>query len=155
VVADINANTDTLSFTNGVELKAGDAYGDVNEAALRRIQIREAIKAHFDKEQALFQQGIKVLTLFFIDEVVKYRDYSAADEKGDYARIFEEEYRQYLNEVLDLDETPYIKHLKGIAAEKTHSGYFPSTRRPSVMLTRALPRLAKTKACPTMWMPMT
>ena len=124
VVADINANTDTLSFTNGVELKAGDAYGDVNEAALRRIQIREAIKAHFDKEQALFQQGIKVLTLFFIDEVVKYRDYSAADEKGDYARIFEEEYSQYLNEVLDLDETPYIKYLKGIAAEKTHSGYF-------------------------------
>ena len=124
VVADINANTDTLSFTNGVELFVGEATGDVNEASLRRIQIREAIKAHFDKEQTLFQQGIKVLTLFFIDEVVKYRDYSAADEKGDYARIFEEEYIQYLNEVLDLDETPYIKYLKGIAAEKTHSGYF-------------------------------
>ena len=124
VVADINANTDTLSFTNGVELFVGEATGDVNEASLRRIQIREAIKAHFDKEQTLFQQGIKVLTLFFIDEVVKYRDYSAADEKGDYARIFEEEYSQYLNEVLDLDETPYIKYLKGIAAEKTHSGYF-------------------------------
>ena len=124
VVADINANTDTLNFTNGIELKAGDAYGDVNEAALRRIQIREAIKAHFDKEQALFQQGIKVLTLFFIDEVVKYRDYSAADEKGDYARIFEEEYSQYLNDVLDLDETPYMKYLKGITAAKTHSGYF-------------------------------
>ena len=124
VVADINANTDTLSFTNGVELFVGEATGDVNEASLRRIQIREAIKAHFDKEQALFQQGIKVLTLFFIDEVVKYRDYSAADEKGDYAQIFEDEYSQYLNEVLDLDETPYIKYLKGIAAEKTHSGYF-------------------------------
>ncbi len=124
VVADINANTDTLSFTNGVELFVGEANGDVNEAALRRIQIREAIKAHFDKELALFQQGIKVLTLFFIDEVAKYRDYSATDEKGDYARIFEEEYGQYLNEVLDLDETQYIKYLKGIAAEKTHSGYF-------------------------------
>jgi type III restriction enzyme len=124
VVADINANTDTLSFTNGVELFVGEATGDVNEASLRRIQIREAIKAHFDKEQALFQQGIKVLTLFFIDEVVKYRDYSATDEKGDYARIFEEEYSQYLNEVLDLDETPYIKYLKGIPTEKTHSGYF-------------------------------
>ena len=124
VVADINANTDTLSFTNGVELFVGEATGDVNEASLRRIQIREAIKAHFDKEQALFQQGIKVLTLFFIDEVAKYRDYSAADEKGDYARIFEEEYSQYLNEVRDLDETPYIKYLKGITAEKTHSGYF-------------------------------
>lgn len=124
VVSDINANTDTLSFTNGVELFVGEADGDVNEAALRRIQIREAIKAHFDKEQVLFQQGIKVLTLFFIDEVVKYRDYSAADEKGDYARIFEEEYSQYLNEVLDLDETPYIKYLKDIDPAKTHKGYF-------------------------------
>lgn len=124
VVSDINANTDTLSFTNGVELFVGEADGDVNEAALRRIQIREAIKAHFDKEQALFQQGIKVLSLFFIDEVAKYRDYAAADEKGEYARIFEEEYQLYLNEVLDLDETTYIKYLKGIDAAKTHSGYF-------------------------------
>jgi len=124
VVSDINANTDILSFTNGVELTVGDATGDVTEQALRRIQIREAVKAHFDKEQALFHQGVKVLTLFFIDEVAKYRDYSAADEKGEYARIFEEEYTQYLNEVLDLDETPYIKYLKDIAADKTHSGYF-------------------------------
>lgn len=124
VVADINANADTLSFTNGKELFVGEADGDVNEAALRRIQIREAIKAHFDKELALFQQGIKVLTLFFIDEVAKYRDYAAVDEKGDYARIFEEEYSQYLNEVLDLDETPYIKYLKDIDPAKTHKGYF-------------------------------
>jgi type III restriction enzyme len=124
VVSDINANTDTLSFNNGVELFVGEADGDVNEAALRRIQIREAIKAHFDKEQALHPQGIKVLTLFFIDEVAKYRDYAAADEKGDYARIFEEEYTQYLNEVLDLDETPYIKYLKEIDPAKTHKGYF-------------------------------
>ncbi|MDR2189524.1 MAG: DEAD/DEAH box helicase family protein [Azonexus sp.] len=124
VVADINANTDTLSFTNGVELVVGDATGDVTEAALRRIQIREAIKAHFDKEQALFLQGVKVLTLFFIDEVAKYRDYAATDEKGEYARIFEEEYNLYLNEMLDLDETAYVKYLKSIATDKTHSGYF-------------------------------
>ena len=124
VVADINAVTDTLSFTNGVDLTVGDAIGDVNEAALRRIQIRETIKAHFDKEQALFQQGVKVLSLFFIDEVVKYRDYEAQDEKGEYARIFEEEYNQYLNEIIGLEETPYIKYLKGIAADKTHNGYF-------------------------------
>lgn len=129
VVADINANTDILSFTNGVELFVGEATGDVNEASLRRIQIREAIKAHFDKELALFQQGIKVLTLFFIDEVAKYRDYSVVDEKGDYALIFEEEYRQYLNEVLDLEETPYIKYLKGIDAGRTHSGYFSIDRK--------------------------
>ncbi len=124
VVSDINANTDTLSFPNGVELFVGEATGDVNEAALRRIQIREAIKAHFDKEQALFHQGVKVLTLFFIDEVAKYRDYGREDEKGEYARVFEEEYRQYLNEVLDLDETAYIKYLNGIDASRTHSGYF-------------------------------
>ena len=124
VVADINANTDILSFTNGVDLMVGDAIGDVTEAAIRRIQIREAIKAHFDKEQALFQQGVKVLTLFFIDEVVKYRDYSAPDEKGEYARVFEEEYTQYLNEMLSLDETDYVKYLKGIAVDKTHKGYF-------------------------------
>lgn len=130
VVSDINAIADTLSFTNGVELSVGDATGDVTEAALRRIQIREAIKAHFDKEQALFQQGVKVLTLFFIDEVVKYRDYSQPDEKGEYARIFEEEYQLFLNEVLlELDETPYVKYLKGISAEKTHSGYFSINKK--------------------------
>jgi type III restriction enzyme len=124
VVADINAVTDTLSFTNGVELVVGDATGDVNEATLRRIQIREAIKAHFDKEQSLFSQGVKVLSLFFIDEVAKYRDYAAHDGKGEYARVFEEEYNLYLNEVIGLEETQYTKHLKSIASEKTHSGYF-------------------------------
>ena len=131
VVSDINASTDTLSFTNGVELVVGDALGDVNETTLRRIQIREAIKAHFDKEQALFTQGVKVLTLFFIDEVAKYRDYSTADEKGEYARIFEEEYALALNDVLDLDETPYIQYLKQITAAETHSGYFAIDKKSS------------------------
>ena len=124
VVSDINANTDTLSFANGVELTVGDAHGDVNEAVLRRIQIREAIRAHFDKEEALFAQGVKVLTLFFIDEVSKYRDYAAPDEKGDYARIFEEEYKQQLNDVLELQDSPYMRYLQGIDAGRTHSGYF-------------------------------
>ncbi len=124
VVSEIDATTDTLSFTNGVELYVGEAAGDVNEATLRRIQIREAVKAHFDKEQVLFPQGVKVLTLFFIDEVAKYRDYSAADEQGEYARVFEEEYQTHLNEVLDLDETAYVQYLKGIPVRKTHSGYF-------------------------------
>lgn len=124
VVSDINANTDILNFTNGVELVVGDAIGDVDEAALRRIQIREAIKAHFDKELVLFSQGVKVLTLFFIDEVAKYRDYAAPDDKGEYARIFEEEYVLYRDEMLTQDETSYTKYLKGISADKTHSGYF-------------------------------
>ncbi|MGL6005836.1 type III restriction-modification system endonuclease [Aeromonas sobria] len=123
VVSDINANSDTLSFTNGVEMAVGDAMGDVDERTLRQIQIREAIKAHFDKEMVLFSQGVKVLTLFFIDEVAKYRDYSASDEKGEYARIFEEEYALYLKDLLRY-ETTYTQYLKGIPAEKTHNGYF-------------------------------
>ena len=124
VIADINANTDTVSFTNGLELLAGEAVGDVNELSLRRIQIREAIKAHFEKEMALFNQGIKVLSLFFIDEVVKYRDYSQEDEKGEYARIFEEEYNDALNEFLTLEGTDYNTYLRSIKAGETHSGYF-------------------------------
>ncbi|MFO0072057.1 MAG: type III restriction-modification system endonuclease, partial [Gemmatimonas sp.] len=128
VVTEIDATTDTLSFTNGVELFVGEVAGDVNEATLRRIQIREAIKAHFDKEQALFPQGVKVLTLFFIDEVARYRDYTAPDEKGEYARVFEEEYQAHLNEALDLDlqlrDEAYVYYLKGIPVGKTHSGYF-------------------------------
>ncbi len=70
-ICDVNLDveTDTVSFTNGQQIRAGEALGDVLEITLRRIQIREAIKAHLEKEQALFDQGIKVLTLFFIDEV--------------------------------------------------------------------------------------
>jgi type III restriction enzyme len=125
VIADINAHTDTVLFTNGVEIQAGEATGDVNEAALRRIQIREAVKAHFEKEQVLFHQGIKVLSLFFIDEVAKYRRYDENGENpGEYAKVFEEEYNQQVNEVLTLEDTPYNRYLKGIIAGKTHDGYF-------------------------------
>jgi type III restriction enzyme len=125
VVSDINAIENTISFTNGVVLGAGEATGDVNEASLRRIQIREAIKAHFEKEKLLFDQGIKVLSLFFIDEVAKYRSYDESGEvAGEYARIFEEEYDAQLNQILILEDTPYHRYLKGIQAAKTHNGYF-------------------------------
>ena len=125
VVSDINALDNTVSFTNGVVLQSGEAMGDVNEAALRRIQIREAVRAHFDKEQTLFHQGIKVLSLFFIDEVAKYRGYTdAGEEAGEYAHIFEEEYLAQLNEVLTLEDTPYNRYLKAIQPTQTHNGYF-------------------------------
>ncbi|WP_038178653.1 type III restriction-modification system endonuclease [Vibrio rhizosphaerae] len=123
VIKDINAITDKVSFLNGIELTVGDAVGDVNESALRRMQIREAIKAHFDKEVHLFDKGIKVLSLFFIDEVAKYRDYEQPDEKGEYARIFEEEYQSVLNEYLP-NSGKYRDYLKGIDVDKTHNGYF-------------------------------
>ncbi len=127
VIAQIDANQDTLAFTNGVVLSAGEATGDVSEAMVRRIQIREAIKAHFDKELFLFNQGIKVLTLFFIDEVAKYRDYSREDEKGEYARMFEEEYAALKQEQLSqlpLDGDAYQRYLEGLPVERTHNGYF-------------------------------
>lgn len=127
VVSQIDYTQDTVEFTNGEVLTVGDATGDVTEAAIRRIQIRETIKAHLEKEAALFTQGIKVLSLFFIDEVVKYRDYGRDDEKGEYARIFEEEYenakQEYLG-TLALDDHDWRKHLEGIDASSTHAGYF-------------------------------
>lgn len=126
VVADINANTDTLEFTNGIKLTAGEAYGDVNEDVRRRLQIRETIKAHLDKEEQLFKQGIKVLSLFFIDEVAKYRDYGTLDNNGIYANIFEEEYTELASDKLgELELHPeYHNYLKMIQTEITHEGYF-------------------------------
>lgn len=126
-ISQIDAVHDTVEFTNGVVLTAGEATGDVSERDIRRIQIRETIKAHLDKEKQLFAQGIKVLSLFFIDEVVKYRDYNQTDEKGEYARIFEEEYEllkaEYLSE-LAIDNEAYRTYLAGIDPAKTHNGYF-------------------------------
>src|SRR5690625_4197853 len=126
-ISQIDAVNDTVEFTNGIVLKAGEANGDVSERDIRRIQIRETIKAHLDKEKQLFSQGIKVLSLFFIDEVAKYRDYDQADEKGDYARIFEEEYEllkaEYLSE-LAIDNEAYMNHLAGIDTVWTHKEYF-------------------------------
>lgn len=134
VISDINAITDTVNFTNGVELKAGEATGDVNEATLRRIQIREAIRAHFEKEQLLFDQDIKVLTLFFIDEVAKYRIYTdAGKEGGEYAKIFEEEYKDCLHDLLSdlglFDKQEYRKYLNKIDVANTHKGYFSIDKR--------------------------
>ena len=126
-ISQIDYNHDTVEFTNGVILNVGEATGDVNEQDIRRIQIRETIKAHFDKEKQLFAQGIKVLSLFFIDAVAKYRDYEQPDEKGDYARIFEREYQalkdEYLSELV-IDDQTYRKYLAEIDAVSTHNGYF-------------------------------
>ena len=137
VIADINAITDTIEFTNGHQLQAGEATGDVNEKALRRIQIREAIKAHFEKEQVLFHQGIKVLSLFFIDEVAKYRVYTdTGEEGGEYAKIFEEEYRNAVNELkqdLFMHEG-YKKYLDNIPAHLTHNGYFSIDKKSKRMV---------------------
>ncbi len=127
VIAQIDARDDTVEFTNGKVLTAGDAIGDITEATMRRIQIREAIRSHLEKEKRLFAQGIKVLSLFFIDEVAKYRDYSQPNDLGEYGRIFEEEYAQLQAEALSefaFENEAYHNYLSTIDVSRTHNGYF-------------------------------
>lgn len=123
-----------LGFENGISLVPGQVIGDVTEDALRRIQIREAIKAHLDKELQLYKQGIKVLTLFFIDKVANYRVYEKdAESKGAYAQMFEAAYRDVLNEKLNdqgfLIDAELKAYWEGISAEKTHAGYFAEDKK--------------------------
>ena len=126
-VSRINGLTNTVEFTNGVVISSGDVVGSVNEEHIRRIQIRETIKSHLERERQLFYNGIKVLSLFFIDEVAKYKQYDDAGTavNGEYAQIFEEEYDVALAEwQLAIGEDDYLKYLNKIKAKKTHAGYF-------------------------------
>ena len=126
VITDINPLTNMVYFMNGDSLHKGEVMGDVSEKQLQRIQVRETIKSHFEKEAILFKQGIKTLSLFFIDEVANYKSYDEQGEvvKGDLWKIFEEEYRYYLNEHLSLFEDDYQRYLKRFSASEVHNGYF-------------------------------
>lgn len=118
----------TVTFTNGEVISVSVVKGDAVEKDMRRIQIRETILSHFEKEEKLFYMGIKTLSLFFIDEVVKYRQYDENGDEvlGEYGEIFEQEYVNILNDYLTLEDTPYQKYLREICSdEKTaHKGYF-------------------------------
>ncbi len=126
VITDINPLTNMIYFMNGDSLHKGEVMGDVSEKQLQRIQVRETIKSHFEKEAMLFKQGIKTLSLFFIDEVANYKGYDEQGEvvKGDLWKIFEEEYNYYLNEHLSLFEDDYQRYLKRFSASEVHNGYF-------------------------------
>jgi type III restriction enzyme len=125
-ISDIDPIRGTVTFTNGVVLSRGEVIGDVSEKDLRRIQIRETIISHFEKEKHLFELGIKTLSLFFIDEVAKYRKYNEAGEEvnSEYGEMFEQEYISVLNDYITLEDTPYVRYLKSIDPAKTHAGYF-------------------------------
>jgi type III restriction enzyme len=125
-ISDIDPIRGTVTFTNGVVLSRGEVIGDVSEKDLRRIQIRETIISHFEKEKHLFELGIKTLSLFFIDEVAKYRKYNEAGEEvnSEYGEMFEQEYVSVLNDYITLEDTPYIRYLKSIDPHETHAGYF-------------------------------
>ena len=124
VVREINGLKNRVSFTNGVEIYVGQAVGDVDEEHVRRIQIRETIKSHLEKERKLFSRGIKVLSLFFIDEVAKYRVYDNNNPmNSEYATIFEEEYNRAVSEI-DLFDHGYNEYISMHPAMEIHNGYF-------------------------------
>lgn len=128
-IRDVDAIRDIIELSNGDSIGVGEVTQDVSEEQKRRIQIREVIRAHVEKERQLFAQGVKTLSLFFIDEVAKYRDYTREDKLGEYARVFEEEYEAVLAgflEQLDYDgaDARYRNHVQGIPVRKTHEGYF-------------------------------
>lgn len=127
-ISEIDPLRGTVTFTNGEVIKAGDVVGDVSEKDMRRIQIRETILSHFEKEEKLFNMGIKCLSLFFIDEVAKYRQYDENGDEvlGEYGVMFEQEYNNVLNEYINLFDTPYQKYLKSTCSDVSavHKGYF-------------------------------
>ena len=130
-ISDIDASdTGCVRFTNGEELHGGEVANNSQEMSdLRRVQIRETIKSHFEKEEQLFAQGIKTLSLFFIDEVAKYRlyDEDGTQKLGEYGKIFEEEYQKiFRDRMQELYQTPYGEYLRNMAADVSavHTGYF-------------------------------
>lgn len=126
VVSEIDPFIGVVTFTNGDTLRKGDVVGDVSEDDMRRVQIRETIISHFEKEQELFRMGIKTLSLFFIDEVAKYRQYDEEGNEvlGEYGKIFEQEYISVMNEYRTLLDPAYTAYLDSVDVHKVHKGYF-------------------------------
>ncbi|MFZ1389942.1 MAG: DEAD/DEAH box helicase family protein [Thiolinea sp.] len=119
-----------IDFTSKPDiLKLGQAIGDVDEDARKRLQIRQTIEKHLERELLLNPMGIKVLSLFFIDRVANYRSYDAAGNVvlGKYAQWFEAEYRTLIAK-------PKYRSLFGeidptVEASKVHDGYFSADKR--------------------------
>ena len=127
VVKRIDGRDDSVEFLNGIKIFAGDVIGKVSEEQLRRIQIRETILSHIQRERELFNKGIKVLSLFFIDEVDHYRlyDKTGQPQNGLFATMFEEEYRDVVGSLQrEFGDDEYMKYLDPIPVERTHAGYF-------------------------------
>ena len=127
-ISEIDPIRGCVTFTNGEVIYTGDVVGDVSEKDMRRIQIRETILSHFEKEEKLFNQGIKTLSLFFIDEVSKYRQYDENGDEvlGEYGKMFEEEYLDILNQNLTMFDSDYQAYLRKTADSigQIHKGYF-------------------------------
>lgn len=125
VVSEINVNG-YVTFLNGVTIRRGEVIGDPDELNIQRVQIRETIMSHFEKERQLFKRGIKCLSLFFIDEVAKYKSYDENREevKGVFQKIFEEEYARLVNEEFYIWDEDYNEYLRRFMPQDVHRGYF-------------------------------
>lgn len=126
-VTDIDAYYNKITL-NGQDVYIGEALGNVDDTSFCRIQIRETIQSHLEKERYLYGKGIKVLTLFFIDAVEKYKQYDQEGKEvaGEYARIFEEEYNLVRNEFLDLFNQEYNEYLQKHPTAEVYKGYADS-----------------------------
>ena len=127
-ISEVDPIRGTVTFTNGEVIRTGDVVGDISERDMRRIQIRETILSHFEKEEKLYQMGIKTLSLFFVDEVAKYRQYDEEGNEvlGEYGKMFEQEYISVLNDYITLFDTPYQQYLRSTCSNvsRVHNGYF-------------------------------
>ena len=122
----IDGRDNSIEFLNGQKLFVGDVIGKIDEQQLRRLQIRETILSHMERERQLFSKGIKVLSLFFIDEVAKYKLYDGTTAyNGVYADMFEEEYSHILENLqTSIGDEAYQQYLDAINPHDTHAGYF-------------------------------
>lgn len=131
-ISEIDGYRGVVTLSSGIELVAGQTLGEQDEQVLRRWQIRETIRQHLERERQLHSRGIKVLSLFFIDQVERYRIYGSGGETelGQWAQLFEEEYMSVLNERTDLFTEPRLaEYLRSIDVRSTHAGYFYRDRR--------------------------
>lgn len=141
VVKFIDGRDNSVEFLNGVKIFAGDVIGRVSEDQLRRIQIRETILSHIERERQLFYKDIKVLSLFFIDEVAKYKQYDASGHpyNGIYADMFEEEYADIVSNMQrEIGDEDYVRYLDTISAHDTHAGYFSIDKKNNKMIDSTL-----------------
>lgn len=124
-LSEINAKG-YVTFLNGVTLRRGEVIGDTNELTMQRVQIRETIMSHFEKERQLFKRGIKCLSLFFIDEVAKYKSYDEEgnEVKGIFQKMFEEEYSRLVNDEFHIWDEDYNEYLRRFTPQEVHRGYF-------------------------------
>lgn len=131
IVKRIDGRAGTVELLNGTILSEGTMVGNVHEDAIRREQIRETIRSHFERERMLFPKGIKVLSLFFIDKVENYRVYDKGNSfsPGKFAEIFEQEYINVLNENIDMFSPEYMQYLQSHSVSTVHAGYFSQDKK--------------------------